>query len=301
MRGSEFARLRAFVTVVEEQNFARAATRLRIAAPTLSQMIRELEEALGVRLLNRTTRSLSLTAAGTRLLARFKPAMAEMQAALEDVASLRDMPAGLVKLHTPAQPCAAFIEPLLGAFHAAYPDIVLDITVDDAVTNIVEAGFDVGIRIGELLEQDMVALRLCGDMRQIAAASPGYLDRFGAPQTPGDLLGHRCINIRPPGRAGIYNWEFGQNGRWFAVAVGGPLIVSHREVALRAALQGVGIAFMSEQLLRPHIDAGRLVGLLQDYAPPFPGWHLYYPSQRDLPGAVRAFVEFCRAHAMVEG
>ncbi|GAN80846.1 LysR family transcriptional regulator [Acidocella aminolytica] len=299
MRGSEFARLRAFAAVVEEQNFARAAARLRIAPPTLSQMIRELEEALGVRLLNRTTRSLSLTAPGQKLLVRLKPAMAEMQAAMEDAASLSDKPAGLVKLHTPAQPCAMLIEPLLGAFHAAYPDIVLDITVDDAVTNIVEGGFDAGIRIGELLEQDMVAIRLTGDMRQIAVAAPAYLARHGVPETPGDLLAHRCINWRPPGRSGIYNWEFGKEGRWFAVAVGGPLLVSHREVALQAALQGVGIAFWSEHILRPYIQAGQLVPLLEEFSPSFPGWHLYYPSQRYLPGAVRAFVDFCRDHAVI--
>ncbi|MGE4483360.1 LysR family transcriptional regulator [Acidocella sp.] len=294
MRGNDFARLRAFVTVVEEGNFARAASRLRIAPPTLSQIIRELEEILGVRLLNRTTRSLSMTAAGQRLHARFKPAMAEMQAALDDIASLRDKPAGLVRLHTPSMACAMFVEKLLGAFHAAYPDILLDITVDDAVTNIVEAGFDVGIRIGELLEQDMVALRLTGDMRQLAVASPAYIEAHGAPETPADLLAHRCINWRPPGRAGIYNWEFAKDGRWFAVAVGGPLVVSHREVALAAALQGVGIAFWVEHILRPHIEAGRLVPLLEAFSPPYPGWHLYYPSQRALSGAVRAFVDFCR-------
>ena len=298
MRGNDFARLRAFVTVVEEGNFARAASRLRIAPPTLSQIIRELEESLGVRLLNRTTRSLSMTAAGQRLYARFKPAMAEMQAALDDIGSLGDKQAGLVKLHTPFQACASFIEPLLGAFHEAYPDIVLDITVDDAVMNIVEAGFDAGIRIGELLEQDMVAVRLGGDMRQIPVASPAYLAAHGVPETPGDLLAHRCLNWRPPGRTGIYNWEFGQNGRWFAVAVGGPLVVSHREAALAAALQGVGIAFWHEHILRPLIEAGQLVPLLENFCPPFPGWHLYYPSQRYLPGAVRAFVDFCRAQAV---
>lgn len=297
MRGSEFARLRAFVAVAEEKNFARAASQLRIAPPTLSQIVRELEESLGVRLFNRTTRSVSMTAAGQRLYARFKPAMAEMQAALDDIGSLRGRQAGVVKLHTPSQACAMFIEPLLGAFHEAYPDIVLDITVDDAVTNIVETGFDVGIRIGELLEQDMVAVKLSGDMRQIAVASPAYIAAHGVPETPAELHAHRCINWRPPGRTGIYNWEFGKDGRWFAAAVGGPLVVSHREVALAAALQGVGIAFWVEHMVRPHIEAGTLVPLLEAFSPPYPGWHLYYPSQRYLPGAVRAFVDFCRAHA----
>lgn len=298
MRGSEFAQLRAFVTVVEQGNFARAAAQLRISAPTLSQIIRELEEKLGMRLLNRTTRSLSMTAAGQRLFSRFKPAMEEMQAAIEDTRSLQDKPAGTVRLHTPRQACTMFIEPMLGAFREAYPDIVLDLTVDDAVTNIVEAGFDVGIRLGELLEQDMVAIKLGGDIRQIAVASPAYIAAHGEPKTPADLLSHRCINWRQPGSKGLYNWEFSRDGRWFAVAVGGPLIVSHRDVGIVAALQGVGIGFWAEHMVKPLIDEGKLVPILEAYSVPFPGWHLYYPKQSYLPAAVRAFVDFCRHHSL---
>jgi DNA-binding transcriptional LysR family regulator len=294
MRGSEFAELRAFVTVAEHGNFARAAKSLRISPSTLSQTIRELEERLGVRLLNRTTRSVSLTEAGGRLLARFKPAMEEMVAAVADARTLRDRPAGTVRLHASRSASSLMVEPRLGAFFEAYPDIVLDLTIDDAVTNIVAAGFDVAIRIGELLEEDMVAVKIGPDIRQLAVASPAYLARHGTPRAPSDLHAHRCINWRWPGTSGLYNWEFAQNGRWFSVAVNGPLIVSHRDAALSAALQGVGIAFWSEYALRDHIDAGRLVTLLEEFSPPFPGWHLCYPKQRHASAPVRAFVEFFR-------
>jgi DNA-binding transcriptional LysR family regulator len=294
MRGSEFAELRAFVAVAERGNFARAASALRISPSTLSQIIRELEERLGVRLLNRTTRSVSLTEAGQRLMARFKPAMEEMQAAVADARDLRDRPAGTVRLHTSRTAAVAVIEPLLGRFFEAFPEIILDISVDDAVTNIVEAGFDVGIRIGELLEDDMVAVRVGADMRQLAVASPAYLARHGRPQTPADLHSHRCINWRWPGMSGLYNWEFAEKGRWFSVAVNGPLIVSHRDTALQAALQGVGIAFWGEYALRSYIDSGELIPLLEEYSPTFAGWHLCYPKQRHTSAPVRAFVDFVR-------
>ncbi len=200
MRGSEFAELRAFVTIVEQGNFARAAAQLRISPSTLSQTIRELEKRLGVRLLNRTTRSVSMTDAGQRLLARFKPALDEMQAAVLDVQNLRDKPAGTVRLHAPRKAASVLIEPHLGRFAKFHPDIILDITIDDAVVNIVEAGFDVGIRLGELLEDDMVAVKLGNDIRMCAVASPEYIAKHGRPKNPGELHSHRCINWRWAGK-----------------------------------------------------------------------------------------------------
>jgi len=294
MRGSEYAELRAFVTVVAHGNFARAAAELGISASTLSQTIRALETRLGVRLLNRTTRSVSLTDAGARLHARFKPAMIEMAAAVQDVASLRTTPAGVLRVHMPSVAAAAYLEPVLGRFHEAYPDIVLDITIDDSVTDIVEAGHDVGARLGEFLEADMVAVKLGGEQRQLVVASPDYIDRHGRPQAPTDLLRHRCINWRQPGSTGLYKWEFLKDGRWFAVAVNGPLVVSHRDMAIAAAVQGVGIAFWAEELLRPLIDEGKLVALLEEWCGTFPGWFLYYPKQRYTPPCLRAFVDFLR-------
>jgi DNA-binding transcriptional LysR family regulator len=294
MRGNDFAQLRAFVTVVAHGNFTRAAADLRISASTLSQTIRELETRLGVRLLNRTTRSLSLTNAGERLHARFRPAMLEMEAAVQDVVTSRNAAAGTLRVHMPSVAATAYLEPVLSRFHAAYPDIVLDVTVSDSIIDIVEAGYDVGARLGEFLEADVVAVKLGGEQRQIAVASPAYIKRHGRPETPDDLLTHRCINWRQPGSSGVYRWEFVKNGRWFAVAVNGPLVVSNRNMAIAAAVQGVGIAFWAEELLRPLIKAGRLVPLLEEWCGSFPGWYVYYPKQRHTPPTVRAFVDFLR-------
>jgi DNA-binding transcriptional LysR family regulator len=295
MRGNEYAQLKAFVTVVAHGSFARAAAELRISPSTLSQTIRELESRLGLRLLNRTTRSLSLTDAGERLHARFRPAMIEMEAAVEDVVSLRDRPAGVLRVHMPSAPAAAFLEPVLGRFHAMYPDVVLDVTIEDSVPDIVEAGYDVGVRLGESLEADMVAVQLSGEQRQLVVASPDYVARHGRPEQPADLLQHRCINWRQPGSAGLHKWEFVKDGRWFSVAVDGPLIVSRRGMAVAAAVQGVGLAFRAEELVRPLIDQGKLVPLLEEWCGTIPGWYLCYPKQRYVSPGTRAFVEFLRS------
>ena len=247
-----------------------------------------------MRLLNRSTRSLSLTDAGQRLHARFKPAMIEMEAAVEDAMSLRDRPAGVVRVHIPAAPAAAYLEPVLGRFHAAYPDIVLDVTVEDSVPNIVDAGYDVGVRLGELLEADMVGVKLGGEQRQLVVASPDYIARHGCPEEPADLLRHRCINWRQPGSTGLDKWEFFTDGRWFSIAVTGPLVVSQRGMAVAAAVQGVGLAYRGKELLRPLIDRGRLVPLLEAWCGPFPGWYLCYPKQRYMSPSVRAFIDFLR-------
>ncbi|PWJ94962.1 LysR family transcriptional regulator [Mesorhizobium loti] len=298
MRGSDYAELKAFATVVAHGNFARAADDLRISASTLSQMIRQLEARLGLRLLNRTTRSLSLTEAGARLHARFAPAMAEMEAALGDAAALRDTPAGILRVHMPSVAAATYLEPVLGRFYQTWPDIVLDVTIDDAAIDSVEAGYDVSARLGEFLEADMVAVPLGGAQRQLAVASPDYIARHGSPSAPADLLQHRCINWRRPGSAGLYTWEFARGGQWFSVAVDGPLVVSSRDMAVAAAVQGVGIAFWAEELVRPLIDAGKLVSLLDEWCATFPGWFLSYQKQRHTPPTVRAFVDFLRhAHA----
>lgn len=298
MRGSEFAELRAFVTIAEQGNFARAAAHLRISRSTLSQTIRELEMRLGVRLLNRTTRSVSLTDAGQRLLARFKPALDEMQEAIRDIQNLRDVPAGKVRVHAPRKAAKTLIEPYLGRFASSHPNIVLDITLDDAVIDIVEAGFDIGIRLGELLDDDMVAVKLGNDIRMCAVASPDYVAEFGTPQHPGELNKHRCINWRWAGKSGIYNWEFYKDGHWTSVVVDGPLIVSCSDMAISAAVQGVGIAFWAEYDVRGLIEAGKLVPMLEEFSPYFPGWYLTFPKQRHMPGAVRVVIDFLRQQNM---
>jgi DNA-binding transcriptional LysR family regulator len=294
MRGREYAQLKAFVTVVAQGNFARAAAELRLSPSTLSQTIRELEARLGVRLLNRTTRSVSLTEAGERLHARFKPAMLEMEAAVRDAASRGDRPAGVVRVHTPATPAAAYLEPVLGDFHASYPEIVLDVTVEDSVPDIVEAGYDLGIRPGDALEGDMVAVRLGSEQRQLVVGSPDYFARHGRPATPADLSRHRCINWRQPGGTSLHKWQFVRDGRWFSEAVDGPLVVSQRDLAVAAAVLGVGLAFRGEELLRPLIDRGKLVPVLEEWCGTFPGWYLCYPRQRCIAPGVRAFIDFLK-------
>ncbi|MGE6761120.1 LysR substrate-binding domain-containing protein [Corallococcus interemptor] len=295
MRGNDFADLKAFAAIVEHGNFTRAAAHLRVSPSALSQTLRALEERLGVRLLNRTTRSVAVTEAGARLLSRLKPAMEELEAAVADVKDLRDTPAGTVKIQAARFGAISFLEPLFGKFHAAHPDIVLDVTVDDALTDLVAGGFDVGIRLGEWLDHDMVAVKLGGHLRQVPVASPRYLAKHGTPRHPRDLLKHRCINWRQPGSSGIYAWEFKRGGGdWFSIAVKGPLVVTDRALALSAALQDVGIAFWAEERVRPFVQSGKLVALMEDWCAPFPGFFLYYPKQKHTAPPVRAFVQFLR-------
>lgn len=291
MRGSEFADLKAFATIARHGNFARAASELQVSPSALSQTLRHLEERLGVRLLNRTTRSVALTEAGTRLLARLTPVFAELDAALEDVNAFRERPRGLLRLLAPRVATVHFLQPVFARFHEAYPEVVLDITVDDAVMDIVAGGFDAGIRLGERLEQDMIAVKLGGPLRQLAVASPSYLARHGTPRTPQELLQHACINWRQSGSSAVYSWEFAQDGKWFEVAVNGPLILSDRRLAVEAAAEGLGIAFWSDRFMQPLLDSGRLVALLEDWSPSFPGFYLHYPSNRQTPAALRALID----------
>ncbi len=295
MRGSDYFDLKAFTKIVEHGSFTSAAQALRVTPSALSQTIRHLEKRLDVRLLNRTTRSLSATDAGRRLMARLQPALQEIDAALEDVNSLRSSPAGTLRLHLPRLAARTFLEPILERFRQAYPDIVLDVTVDDAVTDIVDQGFDLGVRLGELLENHMVAVPIGPPLRHIPVAAPSYVSEFGTPQQPQDLHQHRCINWRQHGSRSLYNWEFRKGRKALAVSVNGPLIVSERNLALSAALRGVGIAFIAEELARPFIAQGQLVPMLEDWCAPYPGWHLYYHKQTHTPTTVKAFVSFANS------
>jgi DNA-binding transcriptional LysR family regulator len=297
MRGSEYADLRAFVTVAAQGSFVRAAAQLGISPSTLSQTVKALEDRLGVRLLNRTTRSVSLTDAGRRLHARLVPAMTDLQTAVEDIASLRNTPAGTLRVCFTRLAATLFLEPILADFHAAYPDIKLDIALDDSLADIVAGGFDLGVRMGERLEKDMVAVKLGGALAQIVVASPDYVKRHGAPAVPADLHRHACINWRPPGSARLYEWVFQKKGARFTVVVDGPLIVSDRALAIASALQGIGITLAAEPRARALIASGRLVSLLEPWRVSYTGWHLFYPRQRQTPPAQRAFIDFLRRHA----
>lgn len=297
MRGSEFAELTAFAAVAEHKSFSRAAEHLRVSPSALSQTIRQLEERLGARLLNRTTRSVGLSEAGERLLARIVPAISDLDAAVTEVRELRDTPSGMLRITAPRIAAVQFLAPLLGAFHVAYPDIVLDIVVEDALEDIVAGRFDAGIRLGESLAKDMVAVKLSGELEMAAVASPEYFARHGVPKTPQELHEHRCINWRWHSNRSLYLWEFEKDGEELEVAVEGPLIVNDTELFLRGALDGVGIAYMFDEQVRPWIKAGKLQRVLTDWAPRFPGFYLYYPSRRQVPAPLRAFIEFIRRPA----
>lgn len=292
MRGTEYFELCAFVAVLEQGSFSRAAEQLRLSPSALSQVIRGLETRVNARLLNRTTRSLSPTDAGARLLARVKPAFVEIDAAMADAGSLGGSPTGTLRLHLPRLAARVFLEPLFGRFRRAYPGIVLDTTVDDALVNIVERGFDLGMRLTEELDNDVVAVPVGPPMRYVAVASPAYVQECGAPDKPTDLLAHRCINWRQHGSGGVGRWEFRKGRRSHSVAVEGPLVVSERNLALSAALQGVGIAFVAEQLAAPFIAARQLTVLLDDWSPPRSCWNIYYHKHRHTPATVRAFIGF---------
>lgn len=297
MRASGNSDLRAFVAVAEQGSFSKAADLLGLSPSSLSQIIRTFEERLGVRLLQRTTRSVALTEAGERLLLRARPALAELDAALRDVGHFRDRPAGMVRVRCLRLPFRIYVEPVLADFHEAYPEIKLDILVDDAVVDLVASGFDVGFTLGEVMEKDMIGVRVGEDMRQIAVASPSYIAKHGQPETPRDLLSHKCVRWRWPGRTTPYNWEFCRDGEWFEVEVDGPLILSEQQMTIDAAVRGIGIAFWIERELQPLIQAGQLVALLEEWSAPFPGFFMCYPQQRQMAPALRAFIDFVKARA----
>lgn len=299
LSGAEFHQLRAFVAVGELLSFNRAAAALGISPSALSQLIRSFEERVGVRLLTRTTRSVALTEAGDNLLRRARPAATELTSAISQVHRYRERPAGTVRIHAFRSTAPRFLDPMLRAFTHAYPDVVLDITLDDTVIDIVAGGFDVALRIGEVIERDMIALRLGPDLRQIAVASPAYLEARGRPDHPRDLTRHACVRWRWPGQVTPYAWEFCEDGAWFEVVVDGPLIASDKEMCLRATLAGVGIGFLVENVAAEYIATGQLVPLLEPWSATFPGMFLCYPQQRQMPPALRAFIDAVRDPASI--
>ena len=294
MRSREITELKAFASIVEHGNFARAATQLGVSRSALSQTIRALEERLGARLLNRTTRSVAPSAAGLRLLSRVAPALAEIEAAQAEIGDTHGEPAGLLRINTPRIAAMQLIAPRLGEFHRAYPKIQLDVVVQNSNADIVADRFDAGIRLGGLLAQDMVAVPLSGDEEMCIVASRSYVEAHGTPRHPRDLAKHRCINIRMPTDLRLYRWQLEHERRKHEVAVEGPLIVSENELSLAGALQGVGFACVFESQARPHLAAGDLVRVLRAWTPPFAGFYLYHPSRRQAPPALRAFIDFFR-------
>jgi DNA-binding transcriptional LysR family regulator len=290
--------LSAFLAVAEERSFTRAAKRLGVSPSALSHAVRGLEERLEVRLLAWTTRSVAPTEAGERLVARLRPALRDVRGALGEIAGLHGRPTGRLRLVVLPIAAETVLAPKLGRFARDYPDVHLDVTTDESRVDLVAAGFDAGIHLGEFIERDLVAIRVSPDHRPAIVGAPGYFAAHRKPTSPRELPGHRCINFRR-GNFGVYPWEFDKGEQSLVVAVTGPLTVDDIALVIRAALDGVGPAFMSEELAAPHLASGALERLLEDWCPPFPGFFLYYPSQRQLPAALQVLIDTLRLSGRV--
>jgi DNA-binding transcriptional LysR family regulator len=293
MRRPDLADMNALLAVAERRSFAKAAAHLGISRSRLSETIRGLEERLGVRLLNRTTRSVAPTQAGERLLARLRPLLDDFDAALDSINAFRDKPAGLLRLTVPPPVASLMLAPLLARFLAEYPAISLEISADAALTDIVANRFDAGIRPGERVERDMIAVRIGGEVRSVVVAAPDYLARHPRPTTPRDLEAHDCIMFRLPSGA-VFPWPFEKKGQRLEAAVSGRLTVNDAELSIRAALDGVGVLYTALDFVAPLIEAGRLVALLEDWQTRSAALFLYYPSRRQVPAPLQAFIEFLR-------
>ena len=291
MRGSDFAELKAFAAVVERASFARAADHLGFSPSALSQTIRQLETRLGVRLLNRTTRSVAPTSAGARLYERIARVIQDLDAAVAEAVEATGRTAGTLRINTLSMAADKLIAPRLGRFHRAYPQVVLDIVIDNGLSDIVAGRFDAGIRVGERLEQDMIAVRLTRDLEMTAVASPDYLTHHGEPKTPADLHSHLCINWRFPGSGAIHRWGFEKKGKKLEIAVEGALISNHQEIVVEGALQGLGILYAyDDERIDDLIARGQLKRVLAEWSLTLPGLFLYYSNRRLPRPALRAFI-----------
>jgi DNA-binding transcriptional LysR family regulator len=292
MRGSDFAELRAFAAVVERASFARAAEHLGLSPSALSQTIRQLEARLGARLLNRTTRSVAPSASGALLYQRIAPLFRELDAAVAEAREATGRVSGTLRINSLGIAARSIISPRLSRFHQAYPGVVLDIVVDDALTDIVAGRFDAGIRVGGRLEKDMIAVRLTPDLDMVAVASPDYLARRGIPRTPGELASHACINWRLQMDGRHYRWEFEKRGKRLEVEVNGPVVTNHADIGIAAAVNGLGIAYHFERDgVAEHLTQGRLIQVLADWSISRPGLFLYYPNRQHRPALLGAFID----------
>jgi DNA-binding transcriptional LysR family regulator len=290
----DLADLLAFQAVAQARSFTRAAAQLGTSQAALSQTIRKLEARLGVRLLSRTTRSVAPTAAGERLLGSVGPAFEQVDAGLAALSELRDRPAGVIRITAGDHPVSTLLWPKLAKFLPAYPDIEVEIAVDNGLTDIVAERYDAGVRLGEQVARDMVAVRIGPEIRFAVVGTPTCFVERPPPATPQDLIGHACINQRFTSGGGLYAWEFEKDGRELRVRVEGQLVFNGIFQVLEAALAGFGLAYVPEDLVRPYIAEGRLRRLLQDWCPSWPGYHLYYPSRRQASPAFALVVEALR-------
>ena len=280
------------LAVAEERSFTRAAQRLGVSPSALSHAVRSLEERVGVRLLARTTRSVAPTYAGSQFIARVRPALGDVEAALAFLAALRDRPAGRLRLVVSRIAAQSVLAPRLARFAQECPDVTLDVITDERRPDLVAEGFDAGIHLGEFVEKDMVAIRVSADRRAAIVGAPSYFASHPRPVSPRDLPAHTCLNFRHG--ADVYRWEFEKGRRELAVSVSGPLIVDDVQLMIRAALDGVGLAFVAQEQVGPELASGALVRVLESWCPSYPGFFLYYPSRRQQPAALSALIAALR-------
>jgi DNA-binding transcriptional LysR family regulator len=286
--------LSAFLAVARERSFTKAAAKLGVSQSALSHTVRELETRLGVRLLTRTTRSVSPTEAGERLVQTVGPRLEEIDAELAGVSELREKPAGTIRITSTEYAADAILLPKLAKLLAAYPDVKVEIIVDYGLTDIVAQRYDAGVRNGEQVAKDMIAVRIGPDMRMAVVGSPPYFRKRSEPKKPQELVDHNCINLRLPTHGGVYAWEFEKGGRELRVRVEGQLILGGAAQMLGAALAGSGLAYVPEGMAQPHLAKGRLKRVLADWCPPYTGYHLYYPSRRQPSAAFALVVDALR-------
>jgi DNA-binding transcriptional LysR family regulator len=285
--------LNAVAAISAHRSFRAAATELGISPSALSHAVAALEKRLGVRLINRTTRSVSLSEAGERFLSRISPALREIAGALEDVNEFRDTPAGTLRINLKERAAYQILRPVVAKFLRRYPDMNVEMIMEGRHIDIVAEGFDAGIRLAEAVPQDMVAVACGPDSRFIVVGAPGYFAQASLPKSPSDLLRHECIRRRMPGGR-LYHWEFEKRGEEIAVDVPGRLTLDHDGLMVEAAVEGLGLAFISEFWVSEHLAAGTLRAVLEDWTPPFPGLRLYYPRHRHMTAGLRAFIELLR-------
>jgi DNA-binding transcriptional LysR family regulator len=286
--------LLAFLAVAREGSFTRAAARLGVTQSALSHTIRGLETRLGLRLLTRTTRSVAPTEAGERLLRSIGNRFDEIDAELDALSELRDKPAGTIRITTGENALDTILWPKLSRILPKYPDIKVEFDISNGLKNIVAERFDAGVRMGEQVEKDMIAVRIGPEIRMAVVAAPSYFARYPRPKSPQELTEHRCINLRLMTYGGLYAWEFERKGRKLNVRVDGPLVFNNPAQILTATLDGFGLAFMPEGMIQAHVKAGRLVRILEEWCPPFPGYHLYYPSRRQPSAAFAVILDALR-------
>src|SRR3954452_19728540 len=286
--------LASFVAVARERSFTKAAKKLGVSQSALSHMMRELEARLGVRLLTRTTRSVSPTQAGERLLRSVGPRLEEIEAELAVLRELREKPAGTIRVTATENATDTILLPKLAPLLRDYPDIKLEIVIDYGLTDIVAERYDAGVRSGEQVAKDMIAVRIGADMRMAVVGAPSYFKTSPEPQQPHDLVNHNCITLRLPTHGGLYAWEFEKGGRELKVRVEGQLVFNETALMLDAALAGFGLAYLPEDQVQVHLVDSRLIRVLADWCPPFPGYHLYYPSRRQPTPAFALLVDALR-------